>query len=158
MSAQRVLLIVDLQAAFAVPPKLVAQIETFSQRFDRRIFTRFVNPPGSFFRRKLGFTSCGPGSPDLRLLIEPGPRDLVLNKPSYGLTPAQVRRLRDLGIRRVTVCGIETDACVLGVQFSLFDGRIDARVVERLCWSAEGLHDCAVRIMRRQFPKPHAAK
>lgn len=152
------LIIVDVQAAFPVPPALVARIERHGRTFRRRIFTQFVNPPGSFFRTQLGRDTCAPGSPDTRLLIAPREKDLVLRKTGYGLTTAHLARLRRLGVRRVEVCGIDTDACVLAAMFALFDAQIEARVVPALCWSAQDLHGEAMRIIKAQFLPPRLTR
>lgn len=148
------LLIVDLQAAFHPPARVVNGIRRRAAHSRHRIFTRFINPPGSVFRRKLKQSCCPPGSPDTQLLVEPQPRDLVFDKTRYGLTPGQIRRLKRRGITQVAVCGIDTDACVLGVLFSLFDAGVDCRAVPGLCWSSTGLHREALKIISRQFPEP----
>src|SRR5215212_3274949 len=112
------LLIVDLQRAFEVPPQLIERIRRYAARFHCRVFTRFENPSGSLFRSALKQRCCAPGTPDTELFIAPSKGDLSLVKRGYGLHPKDVRKLRARGIRRVTVCGIDTDACVLGVMFS----------------------------------------
>jgi nicotinamidase-related amidase len=149
------LLIVDVQAAFPIPPAIVARIETYSRRFKHRIFTKFVNPPGSFFRTQLGSDSCAPGSPDTRLLIPPKKGDWVFSKASYGLRPYPLAKLKKLRLHEIEVCGIDTDACVLGTMFSLFDAKIRARVVSDLCWSSQDLHHEAMAILKTQFLRPH---
>lgn len=148
------LIIVDLQKAFPVPGELVANIRSFALGFERRVFTRFENHADSLFRRLLKQRCCKPGTEDTELLIEPGPRDLVIAKRGYGLEPAALERIRRLGVDRATVCGIDTDACVLGVMFSLFDAGIDCRVQPDLCWSSSGLHEPAMKIILEQFPPP----
>jgi nicotinamidase-related amidase len=148
------LVIVDLQRAFPVPPEIVDRIHRYARRFERRIFTRFENPEGSLFRTRLNLHACKPGSPDTALLIEPQNGDWVLTKRGYGLTPSHVKRIKALGVRRATVCGIDTDACVLGVMFSLFDAGIDCRVKPDLCWSSSGLHEAGLKIIEQQFPPP----
>lgn len=145
------LVIVDLQKAFPPPPAFVAAVRSYAKRFDRRIFTRFVNPRGSLFRRKLKQRCCAPGSTDTEFLIPPEKNDIVLTKDGYGLRPADLRRLRRMGIREVTVCGIDTDACVLGVMFSLFDAGISCRAKAKYCRSSAGLHQPALRIIEEQF-------
>jgi len=151
------LVIVDVQAAFKIPPRKLAAIERYSRQFERRIFTRFVIPPKSVFRQVLGLDSCAPHSPDLRLLIEPSKNDIVFDKRGYGLSDSQVRRLRDLKIRRVMVCGMDTDACVLATMFSLIDGGVAPRVAPAAyCHSNQNLDTEARKIMRSQFPKLHA--
>jgi nicotinamidase-related amidase len=147
------LVIVDVQRAFEIPPALVEKIRRYSRRFDRRVFTRFVNPPGSVFRRVLKQRSCAPGSEDLELLIQPEKKDIVVDKAGYGLTQSTIRRLKKAGVRRAIVCGIETDACVLGVMFSLFDNGIPCRAKPDLCWSSTGLHRAGLKVIEMQFPQ-----
>lgn len=152
--AKPALVIVDVQQAFSVPPKIVEGIRRYSRRFERRIFTQFINPPGSLFRRKLDQQSCAPGSDDIRLLVTPEPGDMVIQKAGYGLAAGHIRRLKSAGVERAIVCGIDTDACVLGVMFSLFDAGIVCHVKENLCWSSTGLHREGLAIIREQFPAP----
>lgn len=147
-----VLIVVDLQRALQVPPRMVKRIERYARRFSRRAFTRFINPRGSPFRRELHQHCCLPGTPDAELLLPAGPDDLVFSKRGYGLSPSQIARLRKHGVTRATVCGVDTDACVLGVMFSLFDAGIPCHARPELCWSSNGLHAAAVRLMRQQFP------
>lgn len=155
MSPHRALVIVDVQRAFAPPPSFLRKLERYSRRFPCRIFTRYLNPPGSAFRRLLKQKCCAPHSRDVELLIQPGKEDLVLDKVArYGLTLSQIRQLKRRNIRRVTVCGLDTDACVLGVMFSLFDEGIECHLKEDMCWSSSGLHRPAVKIIREQFPVP----
>lgn len=155
MSPHRALVIVDVQRAFAPPPAFLRRLERYSRRFPCRIFTRYVNPAGSPFRRLLKQKCCAPRLRDVELLLSPRPGDLVMDKVArYGLTVAQIRRLKRHGIRRVTVCGLDTDACVLGVMFSLFDEGIECHLKEDMCWSSSGLHRPAVKIIRQQFPPP----
>jgi nicotinamidase-related amidase len=154
------LVVVDLQRAFDVPPELIEKTRRYSKRFHCRIFTRFENPPGSQFRQMLKQKCCAPGSEDTELLIAPSPGDLALVKRGYGLSPRDIRRIQELGIRRVTVCGVDTDACVLGVMFSLFDAGIECRVKPDLCWSSSGrrLHQAAMTVLRQQFPPPKGTR
>lgn len=137
-----------------VPPKIVERIGRYTRRFKHRVFTRFINPEGSLFRTRLHQRSCAPGTSDTELLVAPARGDLVLTKQGYGLSAAHVGALRRRGIRKVTVCGIDTDACVLGVMFSLFDAGIECRAKANLCWSSNGLQASAMKIIKAQFPRP----
>jgi len=154
MLPHRAVLIVDVQRAFEPPPRFLTKLRRYIRRFPCRIFTRYVNPAGSMFRRQLKQKCCAPGSKDTELLLAAGPDDLVFEKSSYGLSAAHIRRLRRRKITRVTVCGQDTDACVLAVMFSLFDAGIECHLKEDMCWSSSGLHRPAVRIAREQFPSP----
>jgi nicotinamidase-related amidase len=152
--AKAALVVVDVQKAFDVPPEIVDGIRRYVRRFEHRIFTQFVNPPGSLFRKNLDQHSCAPGSEDVRLLVEPAPGDIVIKKAGYGLKERDLRRLKAAGVRKAIVCGIDTDACVLGVMFSLFDAGIVCHAKENLCWSSTGLHEAGMKIIREQFPAP----
>src|SRR5215216_614519 len=119
------IIIVDVQKAFPIPHTLVQRIDERARTFPRRIFTQFVNEPGSLFRTKLKRSSCPPNSQETELVITPGPDDWVIPKPRYGLPPRDVERIVSAGINRALVCGVDSDACVLGVVFSLFDAGVD---------------------------------
>lgn len=145
------LFVIDVQKAFSIPPAFVERLRRYAARFDRRVFTRFVNPSGSPFRRHLSQRCCAPGSEDIELLVAPLPGDLVFDKASYGLSPSAVRKLKQLRITEATVAGVDTDACVLGVMFSLFDAGIRCRASPRHCWSSTGLQGPALKIIANQF-------
>ena len=147
-------MIVDVQRAFAPPPAFLKKLERYARRFPCRVFTRYINPRGSMFRKLLKQKCCAPGSIDTELLLEPQPGDLVIDKTSYGLKPKDLARLHRRKITAITVCGLDTDACVLGVMFSLFDAGIECHLKEDMCWSSSGLHQPAVKIIRAQFPTP----
>ncbi|MEO5961416.1 MAG: isochorismatase family protein, partial [Opitutaceae bacterium] len=107
------------------------------------------------FRRLLKQKWCAPKSSDIELLIQPDKTDVVFDKVArYGLTTRQISVLKRRKIRCVTVCGLDTDACVLGVMFSLFDEGIECHLKEDMCWSSSGLHRPALKIIREQFPSP----
>src|SRR4051812_44898942 len=145
------IIIIDLQKAFEVPEDLLHRIERTSLEYPRRIFTKFVNPPGSLFRTKLKRQVCAPGSDEAELILTVRPGDWIIEKPGYGLPEDQVKRMVAGGIKRALLCGVDTDACVLGVAFSLFDAGVDCEIDPELCWSSAGLHHSALQIMREQF-------
>jgi nicotinamidase-related amidase len=145
------IIIVDLQKAFPVPPPVIEKIERRSRDFPMRVFTKFLNDPNSLFCRKLKYGSCLPGAPERELSLTPRPGDIVFDKSGYGLTAAHIEQLKKIGIRKALVCGVDTDACVLGVVFSLFDAGIDCEVDPDLCWSSTGLQGAALTILREQF-------
>lgn len=154
MKSHRALMIVDVQRAFAPPLSFLEKVRRYARRFPCRVFTQYINPPGSMFRRVLKEKSCQPGTPDVDLLLVPEPDDLIFQKASYGLTRAHIRQLRARKIKEIVVCGLDTDACVLGVMFSLFDAGIECHLKEEMCWSSSGLHRPAMQIVRAQFPAP----
>lgn len=155
MSPHHALMIVDVQRGFSPPPAFVDKLRRYSRRFHCRVFTQFINPPGSMFREVLKEKSCAPGTPDIDLLIVPEIGDLVFQKASYGLSQRHLRELKKRRINRLTISGLDTDACVMGVMFSLFDAGIVCHLKETMCWSSSGLHRAAMSIIRAQFPETH---
>jgi nicotinamidase-related amidase len=145
------LFIVDVQRAFPVPRPWLEQLRRYAARFDHRVFTRFVNPTGSPFRRHLAQHCCAPGSADIELLVPPRPGELVIDKAAYGLPPDALRTLKRRHVTNAIIVGLDTDACVLGVMFSLFDAGIRCRANPRYCRSSSGLHGEAVKIIGQQF-------
>lgn len=152
MARSQVLMIVDVQRAFSPPPEYLRKLKWFSSKFELRIFTQFINPPDSHFRRILKHRCCTPGTDEIELLMAPSPKDIVLRKISrYGLSYAHIRQIKRMGIRDITICGLDTNAWVLGIMSSLIDGGIRCKLQENMCWSSSGLHGPAVRIAREQF-------
>jgi nicotinamidase-related amidase len=147
------LIVVDVQAEFNVPQDVIAKIRARADDFPVRVFTKFTNPPGSLFRKKLGSRMCSPGNPAAQLVFEPKANDLVLEKTTYGLMPQHIETVRTKGIKEFTVAGVDTDACVLAVMFSLWDNGFDCHIEPDLCWSSSGLHDPAIKIAHQQFGK-----
>lgn len=146
------LIIVDLQHDFRVSESLTRRIQAAAGRYRVRVFTRFFNPKGSSFRTQLDYDRGPRKAERVRWRIVPGRRDIILDKPRYGLSEAQLRRLKACRCDEFVVCGVDTDACVLAVLFSLFDAGIRARVEPSLC---EGkLTRQALAIMTRQFGWP----
>ena len=145
------IIIVDLQKAFPIPEELIRKIEERAKTFPRRVFTKFVNDTETLFYRKLKRTSCMRGLPETELVIETGAEDIVIEKRGYGLDADAIERLKAAGIKKALVCGVDTDACVLGVVFSAFDAGIDCEVERDLCWSSTGLQEPALKIVREQF-------
>ncbi len=147
----KAIVVVDLQRAFPIPATLCTRIAERARVYPLRIFTRFVNPPGSLFRRVLDRHSCPPAAREAELLLEPQPGDLVLEKASYGFTSDQLAEIRRRGVDQALVCGADTDACVLAIVFSLFDHGIVCEVDPSLCWSSGRLQREALAIIREQF-------
>jgi nicotinamidase-related amidase len=59
--------------------------------------------------------------------LAPHSTDAIIDKPGYSAFEATnlERRLADLGIRAIVICGVVTYACVLATAFSAFDRGFD---------------------------------
>src|SRR5688572_20830073 len=80
MNPHRALMIVDVQRAFTPPAAFVRKLERYARRFPCCVYTRYVNPKGSIFRRVLKQKCCAPGSDDVELWLTPRKTDIVMDK------------------------------------------------------------------------------
>lgn len=93
------------------------------------------------------------GGPEAELVpgLE-GAVDVVVSK--HGLAPVAdelLPILRRLELRRVEVCGFDTDQCVLASALLLWDAGFVPRVLAALCSSSGGadMHQAGLAITRR---------
>jgi nicotinamidase-related amidase len=87
--------------------------------------------------------------------LAPGIQDAVDHVvPKHGLAPDPedlLPILRRMGVRRVELCGFDTDQCVLATALMLWDAGIAPRVLAALCSSSGGadMHESGLAITRR---------
>ncbi len=117
-------------------------------------FTRFVNTPGSAYERWIGWSGlmAEPGTllaPPLELHAA---RGRVFVKHGYtAFTDAFAAYVRDQGVTRLFVCGVDTDCCVLKTAVDGFERGIEPVVLADACASHAGVeaHETGLRLLRR---------
>ena len=120
------------------------------------LFTRFINPPGSAYRRLLDWDACA-GPPETSLAPELAgysERGRVFDKHGLAGLPTDLRdHLRELQASRVYVVGIDTDMCVLKCAMDLFDLGVEPIVWADCCASTAGLqaHLAGLAILGRNI-------
>jgi nicotinamidase-related amidase len=157
------LLVVDVQRGFLndythhIPERVVRLVK--SREFDPLLFTRFVNTPGSPYRRFLDWheLGCAPAT-DLAPELEPfAQRGTVFTKEGFTGLPDKLKSyLQRHHVSRMTVVGIDTDMCVLKVAMDLFDRGIEPIVLSDCCASTMGLqaHLAGLAVLSRNIG-PH---
>jgi nicotinamidase-related amidase len=157
------LLIVDVQRGFLndfthhIPERIVRLVGM--NEYEPLLFTRFINTPGSPYRRFLDWHECESApetdlAPELEPLAQP---DLVFEKEGFtGLPDKLASYLRTHEIGAVTVVGIDTDMCVLKIAMDLFDLGIEPIVLSDCCASTMGLqaHLAGLGVLSRNIG-PH---
>jgi nicotinamidase-related amidase len=111
---QQVLLIVDVQSTFSPPEWLVDGIRLLSASIPAVASVELHDEQVTPFQRQLGWH---PASED-ECLVEV---DHVFVKHGYGQTSEAIAHLKQMGVERVLVCGMQTETCVLAAGFALFD-------------------------------------
>ena len=123
------LIVIDVQRFFinahtAALPQRIAELIGTGQ-FPHVLFTKFVNHPDSQYVRQLGWHRCR-FSPETDLappLVPFAHAENTFEKTSYSIFKARglPEYLVAHGIRDLTLCGTDIDACILASGFEAFD-------------------------------------
>lgn len=156
------ILVVDVQKGFMnehtmhLPDRIGKFLE--NNRFEHRIFTRFVNPGvGGFYHKHLDWLRCG--IPEENLLVSElaGEHSVMIMKDTYSCVHNGYLGdyLTSYDVSCVYICGIATNACVLTAAYDLFDMRIDPVVIADLCASHSGMeyHQIGLDTIRKFIGK-----
>ena len=111
---RQVLLIVDVQSTFSPPEWLVDGLRRLSANIPTIASVELHDEQVTPFERQLGWH---PAAED-ESLVE---ADQVFVKHGYGQSAEAIDYIRQLGVERVLVCGLQTETCVLAAGFALFD-------------------------------------
>ncbi|MGY4495323.1 isochorismatase family protein [Pseudomonas sp. TE3610] len=122
---RQVLLIVDIQSTFNPPEWLVDGVRAFSAMIPTIASIELHDEQVTPFERQLGWH---PAAED-ESLVE---ADKVFIKHGYGQTGEAIEYIRQMGVERVLVCGMQTETCVLAAGFALFDAGLAPTLVTDL--------------------------
>ena len=154
----KTLIVVDVQRGFVNEHTrhVVPTVERLQAGYDRIYATRFVNPPASPWRRFLDWRRFAEGSADAELAFRPAANAVILEKHVYSCVGEDLLRdLRDRGTTEVSLCGIDTDACVLISAVDLFQNGIRPVILAEACASHAGpeYHEAGFRLLERLIGK-----
>ena len=93
---------------------------------------------------------------DQEIVVDIPPNAKIITKNCYGISDEVIKRLKDLKITEMEICGTDSDACCLAISFNLFDNSIKPIILSDLCASSsrnKNIHYNALEIMKRQFGK-----
>ncbi|MCU1732669.1 MULTISPECIES: isochorismatase family protein [unclassified Pseudomonas] len=122
---RQVLLIVDIQSTFSPPEWLVDRARWLSARLPAIASVELHDEQVTPFQRQLGWH---PAAED-ECLVEV---DRVFVKHGYGQSAEALEYIKQLGVERVLVCGMQTETCVLAAGFALFDAGLSPTLVTDL--------------------------
>lgn len=148
------LLIIDLQDSFInsntemVLPKINMLLN--ENKFDKIVFTRFINSPNSIWFTKLKYTGCITEK-SRKIQIETR-NNKVIDKQIYSALGTELKTyIEENDISKIYLCGIDTECCVLKTAFDLFENGYDVYVLKDYCACMQGLqrHNNALDILKR---------
>lgn len=150
------LLVVDMQNGFVNhnSEHIVPNIRRLLERggWAAVVFTRFINRPESPYVRWIGWSRFM-ASPETDIIepLRPFARQVVDKHGYTAFVPAVAKILEKGNIKRVVVCGVATDGCVLKTAVDAFERDIEPVVVADACASHAGpaIHDAALLLIPR---------
>ncbi len=142
-----------MQHAFFPPQRLVAGIQGEIVAAEAVVATQWLNTPTSPWVTRMGYEGAMRETDAANLAIHVPTRTTIVPRTRYGLAEEDLALLQQQQVDRWSLCGVETDACVMAVAFSLWDAEVPFQVLSHLCWTSAGdaWHYQALAMMRRQF-------
>lgn len=143
---KQALLIIDVQPCFNPPDWQVEGIRRFASSMHSIATVERHDESITPFWRQLGWR---PAPNDEPLVAT----DKVFVKHGYAPPAALSRYLRDAGVERVLVCGIQADTCCLAAGFLLFDAGLRPTLLKWLTVgsSLDRSADLGARLWRHHF-------
>lgn len=144
----KTLIIIDLQKKFKPSEKLVDNIIKESKKYDLVIATKFING-NSLFQKLLGYKKLNKENLELCEL----PNNIIIfKKDGYAISDEAINYLKSKKVKKVDVCGLETDACILASVFKLWDSGIEPNILYDLTQtSSPSLQKATKLISKRNF-------
>lgn len=155
---KKCLLIIDTQIGFInqntkhIPPL----VEKIQYEFKYVYVTKFFNPRGSFYRKLIKWNKLSKNSKEFDLAFKARKDAVIIEKSIYScITGDFLNSLKNKGITKVYICGIDTDICVTKCAVDLFENRIQPFILEKYCASTAGstAHRHAISVLKRFIGK-----
>lgn len=150
------LLVIDLQKSFINEntERLISKITKLldENKFDKVVFTRFINSYDSIWFEKLKYTGCITEESKMLQINNRGYK--VIDKKIYSALGSElITYIGENDISKIYLCGIDTECCVLKTAFDLFENAYDVYVLKDYCACMNGneRHNNAIEILQRNI-------
>lgn len=157
----RTILVVDVQNGFIKPSvkRLPQDIRNHIQanEYEHVLFSKFVNRKNSNFVKLLQWDKVFT-TPDTDIaseLVHLSVRENTFTKSTYSAFKSERlnRYLKRHSIKKIEVCGLEADGCVLATAFEGFDLGYEIIVLNSLVQSSTTLGEAATAIAKRNIDR-----
>ena len=155
---KELLLVIDLQKDFINDntENISCNIEKLisSKKYKYVVFTKFINDINSSFYKTLNYKGCM--SEDGRKIVIDTLEYPILEKKTYTALNYELKKfIEDNDIKKIYLCGIDTDACVLKTAIDLFENNLEVKVIEDCCMSHSGkeYHNSAINMLKKLIGK-----
>jgi len=150
------LLIIDLQKSFINDNTkiLLEKIDNLlnNNKFDEVVFTRFINSTDSIWFKKLNYKECI--TEESKSIQIDTRNKKIIDKTIYSALGNELKLyIKEHGISKIYLCGIDTECCVLKTAFDLFESGYDVYVLKDFCACMKGIqrHENALEILKRNI-------
>lgn len=150
------LLVIDLQKSFInentemLIPKITKLLN--ENKFEKVVFTRFINSYDSIWFKKLNYTGCM--TEESKSLQIDSRSNKVIDKKIYSALGRElITYIKENDITKIYLCGIDTECCVLKTAFDLFENAYDVYMLKDYCACMNGneRHNNAIEILQRNI-------
>ncbi len=147
------LVVVDPQPAF-MPPRLAQAIASHARgtRYDAIAVTRFANSRSCMVFRQTGYGGCFPQSPESKVyecILDLRAPVFTKNGNSVFAARGLKKFLRKNKVKKIVLCGTDTDCCVLASAFAALDNGFFVEVLPKYCASSSGSHKEGMKILKQ---------
>ena len=150
------LLVIDLQNGFIneVTKSSIIDIKELidSNRFDKVVFTRFINDENNQTFKKLNYNNFI--DEDSRKICIDTSNNLVIDKKTYTAYNSKLLDyIKTNNINNIYLCGIDIECCVLVTALNLFENNYNVFVLKNYvyCTHGEERKNNALEILKRDI-------
>ena len=135
------LLVIDLQKEFIneFTKKSISEISNLinSKKFDKILFTKFINNKDNPIFKKLNWGGCmNEESSKICIDVE---NNYVMDKETYtAYNEELIGYIKNNDIKNIYLCGIDIDCCVLVSALNLFENNYNVYILKDYCYSMSG--------------------
>ena len=148
------LLVIDVQNDFVNEntKEYVDKIQKLvnSNDYENIAFTKFINSKDSLWYKKLNYEGCL--TKEGQNIVIDTKNHKVFEKTIYSAFNEELKQyIRDSGIKKIYLCGFDTDACVQKTAIDLFENEYDVYVLKDYCMTNLGieLHNVIIDNLKR---------
>lgn len=151
----KILLVVDMQKGFMTKPNYINLQKKIDELickndYDKYIFTRFINKNNPLYRTKLNWDKLS-DKKSQEICVPVPENSVVFNKSGYGLDIKDLEKIKQLGISKIDICGLQTDACVYAIALQLWDNHIFPNILKNYVATTPSRENQAIEMTIHQF-------
>lgn len=155
-------MVVDMQKGFIKPSTkyLIEAINLIidSRLFDEIVYTQFLGSEDSYLAKLLEWNELQDKTSRSFVVNIPSGSLIVKQQATYGITESDIREIKEMGITKLCISGLDIDACVKTIGTNLLDNGVHPVFITDLCDTStskpergKAIKDAALLLIERNF-------